>query len=121
MQKTEIAELIEYLSLIDGRKITPEKIQAWFDVIGYLDYNAAKQALLECQRDSSITYIEPKHIVAAAMRIKERNKAEQMRQESLQPKKPQHGSPMPQCQHGIGLLFCDPCCRQAAIAAGLIK
>ena len=121
MQRAEIAELIEYLSLIDGRKITPEKIQAWFDVIGYLDYALAKAAMLECQRDSSIKYIEPKHIVSTAMRIKERNKSEQARQQSLEPKPLTNGTRMPKCEHGIGILFCDPCCRQAAVLAGLIK
>ena len=121
MQRAEIAELIEYLSLIDGRKITPEKIQAWFDVIGFLDYATAKAAMLECQRDSAIAYIEPKHIVSAAARIKERARNEAARVPSLETKPQINGTRMPKCEHGIGILFCDPCCRQAAVLAGLIK
>jgi hypothetical protein len=121
MQRAEIAELIEYLSLIDGRKVTPEKIQAWFDVIGFLDYAAAKAAMLECQRDSAIAYIEPKHIVSAAARIKERARNEAARVPSLETKAQINGTRMPKCEHGIGILFCDPCCKQAAVLAGLIK
>lgn len=121
MQKTETAELIEYLSLVDGRKITSDKIMAWHDLLGFLDYPVAKEAVIQCQRDSTINYIEPKHVLAAARTIRDRHKIEAQKQSQLQEKPVINGSRMPKCQHGLGLLFCDPCCRTAAQLAGLIK
>lgn len=121
MQKTETAELIEFLSLVDGRKISSEKILAWHELIGYLDYPLAKQAVIEAQRDSSIQYIEPKHILAKAKSIKERQRTEEAREEQFKEKPLAFGTRMPKCQHGIGLLLCDPCCKVAAQQAGLIK
>ena len=121
MQKTETAELIEFLSLVDGRKITTEKIMAWHELIGFLDYPVAKQAVLEAQRDSGIQYIEPKHILGKAKAIKDKAKAEAAREEQFKEKPLTFGSRMPKCHHGIGLLLCDPCCKTAAQQAGLLK
>jgi hypothetical protein len=121
MEKTEIAELVEYLSLIDGRQVTAEKIQAWNEVIGFLDYPTAREAVIQAQRDISIRYVEPKHIVAIALSIKEKRKTETAREKSLNYSETEVKNPMPKCVHNKGLLFCDTCCRNAAIQAGLIK
>jgi len=121
MLKTETAELIEFLSLVDGRKISSEKIMAWHELLGFLDYPVAKQAVIEAQRDTAIQYIEPKHILGKAKAIKDKIKAEQAREEQFKEKPVVNGSKMPKCQHGVGLLFCDPCCKTAAQQAGLIK
>ena len=72
MTKTELKELMEYLSAIDNRQLTAEKLQVWFDLIGYLDFTDAKAAVIEAQREESISYVEAKHVVAFAQRIKER-------------------------------------------------
>jgi hypothetical protein len=121
MTKTELKELMDYLSAIDNRQITTEKLQVWYDLVGYLDFNDAKQAVIEAQRDTSISYVEAKHVIAFAARIKDRRKTEENRERALNPEENKVGSPMPKCAHGIGLLTCDPCCRNAAIQAGLIK
>jgi len=121
MQKTETAELIEFLSLVDGRKISGEKIMAWHEVLGFLDYPVAKQAVIEAQRDAAIQYIEPKHILGKAKSIQDKVKAEAVRAEQFKEKPLTFGSRMPKCQHGIGLLLCDPCCKTAAQQAGLVK
>lgn len=121
MQKTETAELIEFLSLVDGRKISSEKILAWHEVLGFLEYPVAKQAVIEAQRDSAIQYIEPKHILGKAKSIQDRKKSEEQRAEQFKEKPLTFGSRMPKCQHGIGLLTCDPCCKTAAQQAGLLK
>lgn len=121
MTKAELKELMEYLSAIDNRQLSPEKLQVWFDLIGYLDFDIAKEAVLMAQREASISYVEPKHIIAFSARIKEKIKTEENRQRALNPEEPKKYNPMPQCHHGKGLLFCDPCCRNAAIQAGLIK
>jgi hypothetical protein len=119
MTKTELKELMEYLSAIDNRQLTAEKLQVWYDLIGYLDFAEAKTAVIEAQRDGSISYVEAKHVIAHAIKIKEKRKAEEIRAISYTEER--HGTPQPKCVHGIGLLACDPCCRNAAIQAGLIK
>jgi hypothetical protein len=119
MTKTELKELMEYLSAIDNRQLTTEKLQVWFDLIGYLDFADAKAAVIEAQRDETLSYVEAKHVVAYAHRIKDRKRAEQTRGISYATER--IGTPQPKCAHGIGLLSCDPCCRNAAISAGLIK
>jgi hypothetical protein len=121
MTKTELKDLMEYLSAIDNRQLTAEKLQVWFDLIGYLDFSDAKAAVIEAQRDTSISYVEAKHVIAFASRIKDRRKTEENRERALNPEETKVGTPMPKCAHGIGLLTCDPCCRNAAIQAGLIK
>jgi len=119
MTKNELKEIMEYLSAIDNRQLTAEKLQVWFDLIGYLDFAEAKTAVIEAQRDSSISYVEAKHVIAHSLRIKEKRKAEQTRATSYTEER--KGTPQPKCAHGIGLVTCDPCCRNAAIQAGLIK
>jgi hypothetical protein len=121
MEKIEIAELVEYLSLLDGRQVTPEKIAAWNDAVGFLNYAEAKTAVIEATRDVSIRYVEPKHIVAIALGVREKAKAAKQQAEQKDGEVPWVGVPQPKCAHGIGLLSCDPCCRNAAIQAGLIK
>jgi hypothetical protein len=51
MTKNELKELMEYLSAIDNRQLTAEKLQVWFDLIGFLDFPDAKAAVIEAQRD----------------------------------------------------------------------
>jgi hypothetical protein len=121
MTKTELKELMEYLSAIDNRQLTAEKLQVWFDLVGYLDFDDAKAAVIEAQRDPSLGYVEAKHVIANALRIKDRRKTEEHRSRATSFTEERKGDPHPICAHGKRLLTCDPCCRNAAIQAGLIK
>jgi hypothetical protein len=121
MTKNELKELMEYLSAIDNRQLTAEKLQVWFDLIGYLDFADAKAAVIEAQREEAISYVEAKHVIAFALRIKERRKTEELRNRAKNSSEERLGDPHPICAHGKKLLTCDPCCRNAAIQAGLIK
>lgn len=120
MTKSELKELMEYLSAIDNRQLTPEKLQVWFDLIGYLDFEDAKAAVIEAQREQLISYVEAKHVIAYAVRIKERRKTEENRTRANTFQAEKTGTPHPICAHGLRLLTCDPCCHNAAKQAGLI-
>lgn len=121
MTKTELKELMEYLAAIDNRQLTPEKMRGWFDIIGYLDFNVAKQALIEAQRDPAISYVEPKHIIAYSRKVKDDMKTEQRRAQAVEVTDYKiSASNMPKCTHNVGLLFCNECCRDAAVKAGLV-
>ena len=119
MTKSELKELMEYLSAIDNRQLSAEKLQVWFDLVGFLDFADAKAAVIEAQRDESISYVEAKHVIAYALRSKEKRKAERVRATSY--KEERVGDPHPICAHGLRLLTCDPCCRNAAKQAGLLR
>jgi hypothetical protein len=121
MTKNELKEIMEYLSAIDNRQLTAEKLQVWFDLIGYLDFPDAKSAVIEAQRDELISYVEPKHVIAYAARIKDRRNTEERRNRAKNPTEETVGDPHPICAHAKKLLTCDPCCRNAAIQAGLIN
>lgn len=121
MTKAELKDLMEYLSAIDNRQLTTEKMRGWFDIIGYLDYEVARQSVIEAQRDPAISYVEPKHIIAYSRKVKEDMKTEQRRIQAVEPEvNSMPVNKMPKCIHGKGLVFCDDCCRQLAIEAGLI-
>jgi hypothetical protein len=121
MTKNELKELMEFLSAIDNRQLTADKLQVWFDLIGYLDFADAKAAVIEAQREESISYVEAKHVIAFALRIKEKRKSEELRTRAKDSQPERVGDPHPICAHGKRLLTCDPCCRNAAVQAGLIR
>jgi hypothetical protein len=95
MTKTELKELMEYLSAIDNRQLTADKLQVWFDLIGFLDFPDAKAAVIEAQREESIAYVEAKHVIAFALRIKERRKSEELRAKSKAFQPERVGDPHP--------------------------
>ena len=109
MKKTDTATVLEFLSLTDNRKITEDRILAWHDAIGHLDFEIARSAVTEAVRDDSISWVEPKHILAKARLVLERLEVEKRREQPLPERK--LGDAMPVCEHGLGLLYCLPCCR----------
>jgi hypothetical protein len=126
MTKNELKELMEYLSAIDNRQLSAEKLQVWFDLIGYLDFDDAKAAVIEAQREQSISYVEAKHVIAIALSARIKAKAAKQQAEARKPVQQalprKRSGPHNQSAHTVfGLLSCDPCCRNAAIQAGLIK
>lgn len=122
MEKTETAELIEFLSAVEGREFTTERLEAWYEIIGHLNFDEAKSALLDALREGEPRYLQPREISARVYRLREKQKQEAQKETTKQlANEDWKGSPMPKCSHGKGLLFCDPCCRNAAIQAGLIN
>lgn len=108
MKKTDTATVLEFLSLTDNRKITEDRILAWHDAIGHLDFDVARSAVTEAVRDDSISWVEPKHILAKARLVIDRLATEKRRNQPAPERK--IGDAMPVCKHNIGLLYCVPCC-----------
>lgn len=52
MTLTEVNELLEYIGEFHPITITVSKVQAWWDVIGHLDYEDARKALVQCLQES---------------------------------------------------------------------
>ena len=108
MNITETKQLLESISALDNRKVTPETIDAWHSVIGQIPFDIAKEALKLAQQDASIKYLEPRHVFGwakeAAFRLdRQKPKVEEERV----------GSPQSRCKgHGKPILSCDPCCHR---------
>ena len=108
MNMTEAKTLLEEISAIDGRKLTPETVAAWQGILGSMPLDVAREAHRMARRDDRVTYLEPKHIVSwakeAAFKLDRDNPKVEAKVE---------GSPQPICkEHGRGILTCDPCCHR---------
>jgi hypothetical protein len=108
MNKMETKELLDKIARIDNRKLTPELVEAWHEIVAHIPFDIAQEALKLAQQDSSIKYLEPRHIVGwakeAAFRL-DRNKP---KDEPII-----NGDPMPVCrEHNTPILACDPCCHR---------
>lgn len=111
MKISETQELLRAIALLDNRTVTQDYIQAWHSIIGYLDYEVAKEALRLAQSDPSIRYLEPRHIVGWSREAK--YKLERNLPQDLPPQEP--SQPL-QCEHGKTIALCLPCCRELADA-----
>lgn len=110
MEKVETAQILEFLSLTDNRKITPEIILAWHDLIGHLHFDTAREAAHVAKQDDKINWVEPKHVLGKARIIIDRQMDEKRRAEGLIQTPKVTGQPIPLCEHGKGIVYCGPCC-----------
>lgn len=109
MNKTEITQMLELVSAVDGRKITEITVQAWLMPLQDVPFSDAITALNLCRKDASITWIEPKHIYSKAKELRARRAVEQEAEERR--KEPHTGVPCPHCKHNVAIVKCAECCR----------
>lgn len=121
MQPIETKQVLDFIAAADGRNVSEQTYGAWHLVIGHLSFEQARQAALMALQDDAIRWTEPKHILAKVARLVELAKADERRERALTATEEPKGTAMPVCEHGKGLLYCDPCCHQAAYRAGLVK
>lgn len=109
MKLTETQELLKEISAVDKRQITQETVQMWFNILSHIPLDIAKEAHLLARRDSSVTYLEPKHIVAWAKEAAYRlDRAKPHEEQEIK-----QSSPEPTCKaHNKKLLSCSVCCRR---------
>jgi len=110
MEAVDTASILEFLSLTDNRKITQEGILAWHELIKHLDFDVAREAAYLAKQDDKIDWVEPKHILAKARVVADRLDVENRTKRALEPTEPFVGSPIPLCEHGERIVFCQPCC-----------
>lgn len=110
MQITETKELLKLVAAIDNRKVTPEQIEAWHSIIGFMPFDVAKEALAMARKDDRVNWLEPKHLVSWA-----RDAAFKLDREQNAPL-PESVigastfSPQPLCRdHGEKIMSCKPC------------
>lgn len=110
MQRTETITILQYIAAIDNREITEPRIDAWHEAIGHLDYELTRQAVVLCRQDATITYLEPKHIVAKYGVLRERQETDKRRETALEAKhEATRPKPAPKCVHDLNVAVCNPC------------
>lgn len=107
MKKTECAELLQEISAVDSRKVNVETIEAWFNIIGHIPLEIAREALHLARKDDRINYLEPRHIISWAKEAAFRLDREQTPTISHMPDSVRQ----PVCRkHGLPIMECLPCC-----------
>ena len=121
MNSEETKQILDFVAAADGRNVTAQTYGAWHLVIGHLGFDITRNATLMALQDTDIRWVEPKHILAKVAKLVAAKEADERRERALTAQVENQGSAMPNCKHGKGLLYCDPCCHQAAINAALIS
>lgn len=111
---SDTKEIIKQIALIDNRKVTPETVAAWHNIIGVLPFDIAQEAVKLAQADPTVKYMEPRHIMGwakeAAFRLDRQKPQEEVVIET---------STQPICrEHGKRILECLHCCRKLKPYAG---
>ena len=121
MNQQESAQIVDFVAAADGRTVTDQTYGAWHIVIGHLNFELARQSAVMALQDEAIRWTEPKHILSKAGRLLEVAEQDKRRQLALTREEPSTGAEMPLCVHGVGMLYCGPCCHEQAIIQGLIS
>lgn len=109
MNKTETQEILRRVAIVDNRKVSADTLDAWHDIIGRIPFDIAKEALLLAQQDSTIKYLEPRHIVGWAKEAAFRLDRVKPKTEEDQFQKVEQ----PTCKaHLLPIMDCRPCCWQ---------
>jgi len=121
MNLNETSQILDYIAAADGRSTNEQTYKVWFDALNHLQFATAQQAAIKTIQDVTVKWAKPIDILQAAGRLLEVEAQDKRRELSKAFEEPSTGSPMPVCVHGVGLLYCGPCCHEAAIVAELIS
>ena len=112
MNLNETKMLLKEIAAVDNRKLDESLAVAWQAIIGHLDFETAKSALVLARQDATVNYLEPRHIVSWSKEAKHRA----TKNTTDQPENAD-SSPEPLCIHSMKIMSCNPCCRVLAAKA----
>jgi hypothetical protein len=78
VNKTEVAKLLTMASAIDNRTVGTETVEAWFMVIGDLDFDDATTVMFDHFRNSN-EYLTPRQIILGVDQLNRKRSAEARR------------------------------------------
>jgi hypothetical protein len=108
MNIIETKALLKEIADIDNRKLDEAMAKGWHAVLSPIPLEIAREAHILARRDASISYLEPKHIVAWS-----KEAAFRLDRATQKPELQRTGVVMPKCRdHGKPILSCDPCCHR---------
>lgn len=109
MNMMETKELLQEISAIDKRQVTPETVAAWQGILTAIPFEIAKEAHKLARRDATINYLEPRHIVFWAKEAAYKLDRESKKQED----QVFQGTPEPLCRaHQKRVTHCGICTRR---------
>jgi hypothetical protein len=109
MNLNETKMLLKEIAVLDNRRLDETMASAWQSVIGHLEFETAKAALILARQDATINYLEPRHIVSWAKEARHRA-TKNVNDEPA----PANVAPEPICIHQIKVMSCTDCCRALA-------
>jgi hypothetical protein len=108
MNLNDTKKLLIEVATVDNRRLSDELAAAWHAILSPIPLEIAQEALILARRDSSISYLEPRHIVAWS-----KEAAFRLDRATQKPEPQRTGVVMPRCRdHGKPILSCDPCCHR---------
>lgn len=116
MNINETKQLLAEIAVIDGREISDEAVKLWAEILQMIPLDIAQEAHKQCRQDSSIRYLEPKHIYAKAMDAARKLADDERRKQAdldlaAERNKAAMSKPAPICQHKLPIVRCDHCCQ----------
>jgi hypothetical protein len=75
MNKTEVAKLLTMASAIDNRTVGTETVEAWFMVVGDVDFEDATSVMFQHFRTST-DYLTPRQIIMGVEALDRKRRAE---------------------------------------------
>jgi hypothetical protein len=110
MNLTETQTLLREISAVDKRQIDQATTQMWFQILGHIPLDIAREAHILARKDDRIPYLEPKHIIAWA-----REAAFRLDRKEKKIEAPVNTSPEPVCKaHQKKIMSCAECCKVMA-------
>lgn len=83
MTLTEMGKLLTVAATLDNRSINEFTVQAWFEVIGHLDFEEAREALYD-HYATSTAWLMPAHLNDLVKAQRERAYQERLRREQFE-------------------------------------
>lgn len=62
MNRFETAQMLSYVSEIDGRRVTDEAVNVWMDLLGSFEFEEVRQAVIRHSTEST-EFLKPAHVV----------------------------------------------------------
>jgi hypothetical protein len=109
MQIAETAQIVQRVTVIDGRVASDQMVKAWHDLIGHLQFEVANRAATLALQDYQIPQVAPKHVLGkmpsavAELNVMLRN--------NVSDESTWRSDPEPICrEHLTRITRCDSCC-----------
>jgi hypothetical protein len=109
MNLNETKMLLKEIAVLDNRRLDEPMAAAWQSVIGHLEFETARAALILARQDATINYLEPRHIVSWSKEARHRATKNINNEPTVA-----NVAPEPICIHQIKVMSCTDCCRALA-------
>lgn len=111
MNKSDVAKVLTIASAVDNRRVEPETVNAWFELIGDLSVEVAVEAVRLHQRESD-DYLMPVHVRRNAARVlRELDRGKNVQRWALEYEASEKARAVdpPRCEHDVLIAKCLPC------------